>query len=70
VKRVLAICLFVASIGLVGCGTPEASSVMENADQSAIEAYEAAIAEQDAAMEADPGDADDTDEGTPAPTPE
>lgn len=43
---------------------------MENADQSAIEAYEAAIAEQDAAMEADPGDADDTDEGTPAPTPE
>ena len=57
-KRILAICLFAASTALVGCGDPKATSVIEDADQSAIAEYERLTAEQDAAMEADPPDVD------------
>jgi hypothetical protein len=64
VKRVLMICLFATSTALVGCGDPQPTDIMENADQSAIDAYEAAVAAEDAAMEADPGDADE--DGAPA----
>ncbi len=58
-KRVLAICLFAASTSLVGCSEPQATSVMDSADQSAIAEYERLTAEQDAAMDADPGNATD-----------
>jgi len=50
--------MFAALIGLIGCGTPEATNIMESSDRSAIEAYEAAIAAEDAAMDADSGNAD------------
>jgi hypothetical protein len=53
------ICLFATSTALVGCGDPKATDIMENADQAAIDSYEAAVAAEDAAMEADPGDADE-----------
>ncbi len=56
-KRILAICLFAASTALVGCGDPKATSVIENADESAIAEYERLTAEQIAAMDADPGNA-------------
>jgi hypothetical protein len=59
VKRVLLICLFATSTALVGCGDPKSTDIMENADQPAIDSYEAAVAADDAAMEADPGDADE-----------
>jgi uncharacterized protein YcfL len=59
VKRFAAICLFAASTALVGCSSSEPTNVMENAEQSDVEAYEAAIAAEDAAMEADSGDADE-----------
>lgn len=44
--------LFVACC-LVGCGGSEGSSMLENEEQSAIEAYEASLAEEEAAMDAD-----------------
>jgi hypothetical protein len=66
VKRLFAICLLATSIGLVGCGTPEASDIMENADQSAIDEYERLVAEQDAAMEEDGADAEDPAAAAPA----
>jgi hypothetical protein len=58
-KRVLLICLFATSTALVGCGDSKSTDIMENADQAAVDAYEAAVAETDAAMEADSGDADE-----------
>jgi hypothetical protein len=58
VKRILAICLVAGSTALVGCGKPEATSVMESSDQAAIDEYERLTAEQDAAMDANPPDAD------------
>lgn len=58
-KQVLAICLFAASTALVGCGDPQPTNLMEDSDQSAIEAYEAAVAAQDAAADAEmAGDVD------------
>jgi hypothetical protein len=53
------ICLFATSTALVGCGDSKSTDIMENADQAAVDAYEAAVAETDAAMEADSGDADE-----------
>lgn len=55
-KHVFAICLFATSTTLVGCGKPEAQSVMESADQAAIAEYERLTAEQDAAAKAAPPD--------------
>ena len=52
-KQVLAICLFAASTALVGCGDAQPTNLMEDSDQSEIEAYEAAVAAQDAAAETD-----------------
>ena len=57
-KRFAAICLFAASTALVGCGSSEPSNVMDSADQSAVEAYEAAIAAKNAAMESDSADSE------------
>jgi hypothetical protein len=57
VKHVLAICLFAASTALIGCGKPEGASVMESADQAAIDEYERLTAEQDAATAIAPPDA-------------
>jgi hypothetical protein len=58
VKRLAAIGVFAVSAALAGCSSSQPTNMMENEEQSDIEAYEAAIAEQDAAMEADSGDAD------------
>ena len=65
-KRVFAICLFAASTALVGCGEPKPTSVMESSDKAAIAEYERLLAEQDAAAEASPPDAEESTE-TPAP---
>ncbi len=57
-KRVFAICLFAGFIAtaMTGCGTPEPSNMLEGADQTALEQYEAAIAAEEAALNADPDD--------------
>ena len=44
---------FVCAMCLVGCGGNEGGSMIEDAEQSDIEAYEAAMAEEEAAMDAD-----------------
>ena len=49
----------VAACCLIGCSDGKPTSVMENTDQAAVDAYEAAVAAQDAAMEKDPSDADE-----------
>lgn len=56
-KKLFGLSLFVCSLFLAvpGCsGGGEASSMIENADQSAIEAYEAAIAAEEEMMNEDP----------------
>ena len=61
-KQVLAICLFAASTALVGCSDPQPTNLMENSDQAAIDAYEAAVAAQDLAADAEmTGDVDAAD---------
>lgn len=39
---------------MMGCGSSEPSNVASNADQEALDAYEAAIAEGDAMLAEDP----------------
>ena len=58
-KHVLAICLFAVFTALAGCGNPEGASVVESADQAAIDEYERLTAEQDAATAIAPPDASD-----------
>lgn len=55
----LFLCALVISVGGCGAGT-EATSTIEGADQSAIEAYEAALAEEESAMD-DAAPAEDAD---------
>jgi hypothetical protein len=43
----------VCAMCLVGCGGDEGGNMIENEDQSAIEAYEASLLEEEAAMDAD-----------------
>jgi hypothetical protein len=53
-KFVTCLSVMVVSVGLMGCGgSGEPSSVVDNAEQSAVEAYEQALAEEEAAMSAD-----------------
>lgn len=63
-KQVFAICLFAAAMVTVGCGNPQPTSVIEDADRSAIEAYEAAVAADDAAADATPPDTEASAEAT------
>ena len=59
-KKLFGLSLFALSLMLSvpGCGdSGEATNIADNAEQSAIEAYDAAVAEEMAGMEADaPGD--------------
>ena len=43
----------VSSMCLVGCGGSGGGNMIEDAEQSDIEAYEASLAEEEAAMDAD-----------------
>ena len=55
--------LFAVSVFLsaLGCGdSDEATSVMDGADPSAVEAYEAAIAAEEAEMDANPAGVGDS----------
>lgn len=51
----LFVLLFALSVGtaLSGCGSDEGSNLMEDASQTDIEAYEASMAEEEGAMDAD-----------------
>ncbi len=53
-KLVSCLSVMMVSVSLIGCGgSGEPSSVVDDADQSAVEAYEQALAEEEAAMSAD-----------------
>jgi hypothetical protein len=74
-RHVFAFGLCAAAIAMVGCGTPEASNIMDGADQSDVQSYEEMVAADEAMMNEDPGDAIDegtetapTDAGTPPAT--
>ncbi len=49
---------FAFALCLVGCSSNETTNTMENESQTAIEAYEASIAADEAAMDEDFGDSE------------
>ena len=58
-KHLKAIFFVLATCSIIGCGDAQPTNVVDSSDQDAIAAYQAAEAAQDAAMDADPDDADD-----------
>ncbi len=60
-KRTFTACLLTGflAFGVCGCGSGGNENIMENADQSALEEYEAMVAADEAAMSAEPDDAGD-----------
>jgi hypothetical protein len=60
-KRTLTACLLTGflAFGISGCDSGGNENIMENADQSALEEYEAMVAADEAAMSAQPDDESD-----------
>ena len=58
VTSLFSIAILAAVATLSGCSSSEPANVMENADQEAIQSYEDMVAEEEAMMSQDPGDAE------------
>jgi hypothetical protein len=60
-KQILTACLLSGFLAFAACGCDSGGNenIMENADQSALEEYEAMVAADEAAMSAQPDDASD-----------
>lgn len=48
--RVLSLLAVVLAVALGGCSSSDSTNIMENADQAAIDAYDAQAAENDKAL--------------------
>lgn len=49
-RFLFSVVLLTAACGLIGCSSSEPSNIMDNADQAAIDAYEAQVAKDNEAL--------------------